>query len=128
MPPRIRQLNPGFSTADGDFATFDYDEKQYARLSFEDWQQNTVAVLFKDVIAIKWQMVEELIPGEPQDGSCEILDSPWIALHRSEGAIESGDQVHHYKFNFNSYGSFELICSGYRLENERKYAKGVWDT
>jgi hypothetical protein len=128
MPPHIRLLNGGFSTADGDFATFDFNDHQYVRFSFVDWREETVCLLFKNVVALRWQTAEELLPGEPYDGSCEIVDSPWLAMHLHQGVIDSDVQYHYYKFSLNPCGSFEVICSGYRLENDRKYAKGVWDT
>ena len=118
MKPSVRLIDPGFSTADGDFPGFDYDEQQYLRFYFLDWREETVLVLFKNVIALRWQAIQELLPDEPSDGTCEILNSEWLQAHQREGVIDIDQQFHHYRLNFNACGSFELICTHYRRENQ----------
>jgi hypothetical protein len=102
-----------FSTADGVVRGLEYGIDRTLRLQFVDWQELLVSVLFEDVIAFKWQEAEELQPDEPFDGAYEILDSPWIGMHSNQGMLDDAIRYRHLKFNFNSCGSLELICSGF---------------
>jgi hypothetical protein len=36
-------------------------------------------------------------------------------MHASQGFLDDGIRYRHLKFNFNSCGSLELICSGFSL-------------
>ena len=104
-----------FSTADGVVTSLEYCNEGTLRLRFVDWQERAVSVLFGDVVAFKWQEAEELKSEEPFDGSYEIVDSPWIAMHANQGFLDDGIRYRHLRFNFNSCGSLELICSGFSL-------------
>jgi len=104
-----------FSTADGVVTSLEYSNDGILRLRFVDWQERDVSVAFEDVVAFKWQEAEELHSEEPFDGSYEIVNSPWIAMHASQGLLDDGISYRHLKFNFNSCGSLELICSGFSL-------------
>jgi hypothetical protein len=112
--PRIEPLNPGFSTADAE-----YPEVRAAHgtlhLKFKDWREQDVEVQFNEVCAFRWQEAESLLPDEPYDGSCELLESEWAAQHLLQLAVPVEAKLRHLRFNFNACGQLEILCTSYAV-------------
>ena len=127
MGVQLVLIEPGFSTADASRPTFDYSDREYLQVIFDDWREEQVVVLFREVVAVKWQTAESLSTGERDDSSYEVLNSPWLAVHREQGLIEASSDLHHYKFNFNAVGELEVLCAGFRIEGSDKSQQRFWN-
>lgn len=110
----FKSISPGFSVADAAYPLVVAQDDQL-ELAFKEWSGREVKVQFVDVCAYRWQEAESLLPGEPYDGAIELLNSEWLVLHVSRGVIAATQSVHHYRFNFNACGQFEVLCGSFSL-------------
>ena len=110
----IAPLDPGFSTADAEYPEL-HAAAGTLRVSFTDWQQRVVAVQFNEVCAFRWQEAESLLTGEPYDGSCELVESDWVAQHLAQGSVPSEANLRHLRFNFNACGQLEVLCVSFSV-------------
>lgn len=115
--PTLKILNPGFSTADAEYPSFSLSPGKIL-LTFKDHHGQLIQVDFEGVHAIKWQEAEILLPDEPYDGSCEILDSDWLTEHKLQDSIPNNSNYHHFRFNFNACGQFDVICTHFVFNRE----------
>ncbi|WP_250464767.1 hypothetical protein [Microbulbifer litoralis] len=113
---RAEIIKPGFSTADVGCPQIEMVESKLV-LRFKDWKGNEVMVIFPEVVAFKWHMIERLIPGEDFDGSHLIVDSEWLMEHLRQEKIGSQEGCEHYKFNFNDSGQLEVISHSFIVKN-----------
>jgi hypothetical protein len=111
---QVQPLQPGFSTADAG-----YPELRLAgpvlHLAFKDWKEQLVKVQFSDVCAFRWQQAEELLPSEPYDGSCVVVESEWLARHVTQGEVPPDSSHRHLRFNFNACGQLEVLCVSFSI-------------
>lgn len=107
---QVEIIDPGFSTADANYPGFESSSGNL-KVTFLDWQEQTINVTFKEVMAFKWQEAEQLLPNEPYDGACKILNSEWLTQH---GNIAD---YNHYCFNFNACGKLEVLCSSFAVSH-----------
>lgn len=114
---QVRTISPGFSTADAEQPALSLNNQTLV-VEFVDWKEEKVRVVFSDVYGLKWQSIEELLGAEPYDGSCEILNSEWLAEHVRQSCIDNhGGNHHHYRLNFNALGSLDVICRTFDVES-----------
>jgi hypothetical protein len=71
---RAEIIDLGFSTADTDFPSINMNGGELT-LKFKDWKENQREVLFSDIVAFKWQMIEIFVEGEEYDRSHINIDS-----------------------------------------------------
>ena len=113
---RVELIQPGFSTADAE-----YPELELARgvltVSFRDWSEKPIRVQFLEVCAFRWQEAEQLLDMEPYDGSCELIHSEWLARHVEDGSIPVDSAHHHLRFNFNTCGQLDVLCSSFTVDS-----------
>lgn len=105
--PKI--LNTSFTTADAEFPEIHQIDGDRI-IKFKDWQGENIEVFFADPIAFKWQMADSFYKDERDDCCYEILESEWISEHMEQGEVSETEGYHHYKFNFNSCGQFEVLA------------------
>lgn len=115
--PHLEPITPGFSTADAEYPNITA-KNGVLTLTFRNWKTQEIEVCFSEVCAFRWQEAELLLPGEPHDGAVEVLNSEWLALHISQGAIPEEQAAHHYRFNFNACGQFEVLCGSFTVAGE----------
>ena len=112
----VEIIEAGFSTADAEYPAITASE---GRLElFNDWREESVRVAFHDVCAFKWQSAEELLSGEPYDGTCEVIGSEWIIEHVRQNVIPAQSGHRHLRFNFNAWGKLEVICTHFEVLTE----------
>ena len=112
--PHLEPIAPGFITADAEYPKI-HAESGVLTLTFRDWKEQGVEVRFSGVCAFQWQEAESSLPGEPYAGAVEVLDSEWLALHIAQGAIPKEQEAHHFRFNFNACGQFEVLCGSFTV-------------
>jgi len=101
----------GFSVADAEEPKFEYDGENL-KVSFVDWQERKVHLLCSDVIAFRWQRAEYKIDeNERLDSTHIVKNSKWLKLHGEQHETWAEAQFYHYKFNFNTAGILEFICT-----------------
>jgi len=108
--PKIEPLNPGFSTADTSYPKIRASAGTL-HVTFNDWKEREVRVTFEEVCAFHWQEAESLLPNEPYDGSCEIIDSEWVSQHGERPLLSGQNSIRHLRFNFNNRGKLEVLCA-----------------
>ena len=103
------RLNTTFSTADAESPEIHCRNGELF-LTFKDWQNKNVSVLFADPVGFKWEEADSFYEGE-RDDSCYIIEnSEWIATYLKNGDISKNEAYQHYKFNFNGIGQLEVIA------------------
>jgi hypothetical protein len=112
MEEVCRIIDTEFSIADADYLCFTL-HNGILRISFVDWQERLVNVVFDDVMAVKWQEAEILREGEPFDGTCHIENSRWLREHIQQCGVNADHAYKHFKFNFNACGLLEVLCTGF---------------
>lgn len=112
---KAKVLNTQFSTADADYPEFQQTD-DLLTLSFTDWRETEVTIVFENVAAFKWQTIETSISGEEYDRCHEIENSLWLSDHLEQVAITREENHKHYKFNFNGCGQFEILATKYYLK------------
>jgi len=71
---RANKISTTFSTADADYPEIQQSD-DILTLSFTDWREKEVTVVFEGVATYKWQTIETLMEGEEYDGCHEIENS-----------------------------------------------------
>ena len=74
----IKKIDPGFSTADAEGLDLRYADHEL-RISFTDWQEQSIEVIFNEVVSFSLKSVNILFENERDDCSYEVLDSEWVA-------------------------------------------------
>ncbi len=113
--PNILPLNPGFSTADAEYPEL-HAVAGVLQLTFRNWREELIHVHFKDVCAFRWQEAGSLLPNEPDDGVCELVESEWLERHINQQTISKESKHRHLRFNFNSCGQLEVLCTSFSIE------------
>lgn len=116
---RLKEIQTPFCVADADFPDFKHEDGNLT-LSFIDYQEKHIEVYFPDVLAFKWQMIEELRDDEYYDRSYEIENSKWLKAHKDQRVIEEKEEYTHYKFNFNACGCLEVLSMEFRMVNKNE--------
>lgn len=98
--------NLGISTADGEKVTLRL-EKGDLYLSFVDWQEQPRSLIFYDVLAHRWQELDDPVPRD--DMTFEAVDSPWLARQAELQAVPQ-DEYAHYVLCFNACGVLDVIA------------------
>jgi len=112
---QIHRLNPGFSTADAGYPSISSSPGKL-NMAFNNSSSRLVLVEFSGVPAFRWQEGElPLAPGEPYDGSCELFGTEWLSQHTEGRTMNSGPQLRHLRFNFNAWGSLDVLCSSFSV-------------
>lgn len=101
--PVARAIDLGFSTADATRPTISY-ERGSVSISFVDWRETKVTVVFQDVVRFEWSdEPDDYFDGEPLDGTCVVRNSGWVP--RSEV------KCRHHRLNFNDCGGrLDIAC------------------
>ncbi len=108
-------INTPFSTADADYPEVQQSD-DILTLSFTDWREIEVTIVFEGVAAYKWQTIEQFMEGERYDECHEILNSSWLSEHLKQKVITKEENHKHYKFNFNACGQFEILATKYNVK------------
>jgi len=119
MSPRFEVLDARFSTADAQLAQIaNFGDSLCLR--FKDWQEKSVIVHFRDVIAYSWDDGDAAIePSHRDDCSYIVHDSPWLARHVAVGNVQASQEVKHFKLCFNATGVLQVLASMLEVESER---------
>jgi len=109
--PSAEVIDPGFSTADADQPSINY-EGGNLHLTFLDWRERTVRVTFRDVSRFEWSdEPDDYFDGEPSDGTSVVRKSEWIPR------VAARDSQH-YRLNFNACsGRLDVACVAFDLAN-----------
>ncbi|VAW26820.1 hypothetical protein MNBD_BACTEROID06-477 [hydrothermal vent metagenome] len=104
-------INLGFTTADAERVTLSL-LKGELNISFLDWQEKKVNVLFQDTLAVKWQEADSLGPEDRDDSTFVIKKSKWLKLHSDQNIFSESEKSNfqHLKLCFNACGVLEILC------------------
>lgn len=97
----------GVNTADADRVTIQFDGGDL-RLAFVDWQERPRTVMFRNVLAFRWQESEAPLPAE--SGTFEAMDSPWLNRQAQLQSVPP-DHFSHYVVCFNASGTLDVLAS-----------------
>jgi hypothetical protein len=103
---RYVPCTPGVNTTDADRVAIQFDGGDL-RLSFVDWQERPRAVMFRNVLAFRWQEPEEPLPAE--SGTFEAVDSPWLDRQARIQSVPS-EGFQHYVVCFNASGVLDVLA------------------
>ena len=106
-------IDIGVQTADAERPSFEYRNND-VRLTFTDWKEEVVSLIFHDVLAVSWQDAESSGPQDRDDCAFEIKNSDWMALHTTQGLLEAGIDYRHLRLCFNGLGVFDILCGSFQ--------------
>lgn len=107
-------LHASFSTADAEYPQIVSDHG-FLRVTFQDWREKTVGLVFHDVAAYSWDDGDAAIDTGHRDDCCYVVrDSHWLARHREVGTVMPSEGHRHFKLCFNAVGVLQVLAS--RLE------------
>jgi hypothetical protein len=111
MEPRYEPLREPFSTADAEYPNLVLERGQL-RVSFRDWRERSVTLLFQDVVAFSWDEGDAALNATHRDDCCYLVhDSPWLARHREVGTVMQEVDCRHFKLCFNAAGVLQVLAS-----------------
>jgi hypothetical protein len=114
MQTRYEPLSEPFSTADAEYPQV-FSEHEHLRVTFRDWQEKVVALLFHDVVAYSWDDGDAALDANHRDDCSYVVhNSPWLARHRAVGTVTVSEAVQHFMLCFNAAGVLQVLAS--RLE------------
>jgi hypothetical protein len=109
---RCVEVYLGVSTADADNIDLHFDGADLV-LSFVDWQEVPRQLIFRNVLAFRWQDFDET--GIRDDTTYEVLESEWLAQQADlQGVKAAVENYAHYKLCFNAVGMLDVV--GLRLK------------
>ncbi|MEK6258920.1 MAG: hypothetical protein AABP62_09925 [Planctomycetota bacterium] len=111
METRYELLRESFSTADADYPAI-VSERGCLRVTFRDWREELVTLLFHDVVAFSWDDGDAVVNAGHRDDCCYIVhDSPWLARHHEVGTVMPTEALQHFKLCFNATGVLQVLAS-----------------
>lgn len=111
MEETLKIADVSFSTADAELPRISFDGSGDLYVEFEDWQEKTVHLKFREILGFEWDECD-LHAGGRDDVTYEIINSKWLHVF-SEHNIATED-FHHYKLCFNASGNLDVLFK--RLE------------
>lgn len=110
--PSAKPVDLGFTTADANYLSMACDAANLS-LMFRDRQERQLCVIFRDVSRFEWtDEPDDRFDGEPNDGSCVVLDSGWPPRH-------SRTSCKHYRLNFSARGGrLDVACRSVGVEEQ----------
>ncbi len=96
----------GLHTADAEQVDVRFKDGDL-HLSFVDWQERPRSALFRDVIAFRWQELDDPVPRG--DSTFEAVGSPWLERQARLQGLRTEDYVH-YVLCFNACGVLDVIA------------------
>lgn len=103
---RYVETNLGISPADAEQVALRL-EKGDLYVSFVDWKEEPRSLIFRDVLAHRWQELDDPVPRD--DTTFEALDSPWLARQAQLQGV-SADGYAHYVLCFNACGVLDVLA------------------
>ena len=111
METRYEPLHESFSAADAEYPHIEL-ASGCLRVRFTDWREETVTLLFRDVVAFSWDEGDAALNASHRDDCCYIVhESPWLARHREVGTIIPAEDRRHFKLCFNAAGVLQVLAS-----------------
>lgn len=115
MPLRFKLIDPGFSTADTEYPSFEFRDGDLT-LEFIDWQEQAIRVVFHDVAGMQWNDEAEFHGDDIRDDSSyEVCESEWLAKHISLGTFSESEGYRHFVLCFNAAGVLDVLCKQVQL-------------
>jgi hypothetical protein len=122
METHYEPLREPFSTADAEYPQVT-SERGCLRVMFQDWQEQVVTLLFRDVAAFSWDDGDAAIDANHRDDCSYIVhDSPWLARHCEVGTLTPSQDYLHFKLCFNAAGVLQVLASRMEVLAEPKVA------
>jgi hypothetical protein len=107
-------LPADFSTADASYPQIAF-EAHRLHVTFRDWRETTVRLLFHEVASFSWEAGDVAIDLQHRDDTSYIVrGSPWLQRHLEVGAVTPTEEHQHYKLCFNAAGVLQVLAT--RLE------------
>jgi hypothetical protein len=115
MDTPYQPLREPFSTADADRPALLFEGGQL-HVTFQDWHEQTVRLLFHDVVGFSWDDGDAAVdPRHRDDASYIVVDSEWLQRHRAVGTLTPHEQHRHFKLCFNAAGVLQVLASGLEI-------------
>jgi len=103
---RYVEANLGVSTADAEEVALRFEHGDLC-LSFVDWKEQPRSLTFRDVLAHRWQELDDPVPRD--DTVFEVVDSPWLARQAQLQGVPK-DEYAHYVLCFNARGVLDVLA------------------
>ena len=103
---RYVEANLGVSTADAEQVVTRFESGDL-HLSFVDWQEQPRSITFREVLAYRWQELDDAVPRD--DTTFEAIDSPWLQRQAQLQGVPPNEFAH-YVLCFNTCGVLDVLA------------------
>jgi hypothetical protein len=103
---RYVETSLGATTADAEKVVIRFENGDL-QLSFMDWQKQPRSITFRDVLAYRWQELDDAVPRD--DTTFEAFDSPWLERQAKLHGVLASDYAH-YVLCFNACGVLDVLA------------------
>jgi len=103
---RYVEAKLGLTTADAEKVVTRFENGEL-HLSFMDWQEHPRSITFRDVLAYRWQELDDAVPRD--DMTFEALESPWLERQATLQAVPANEYAH-YVLCFNACGVLDVLA------------------
>jgi hypothetical protein len=101
------EVDLGISTADAESVELRFINADL-HLSFIDWRDLPRQLVFRNVLAFRWQEFDE--NDIRNDAAYEVTESEWLA-RQADLQLVSSTEYAHYKLCFNAIGMLDVLAS-----------------
>jgi hypothetical protein len=106
--PGYRTVDLGASTADATNVGFQWSDDCLA-LRFRDWKELSPEIVFRGVLAFRWQEFDPCqFPSLRDDSSYEVLESDWLERQCDLQRVDPAGYAH-YRLCFNGVGVLDVL-------------------
>jgi hypothetical protein len=118
MDTRYELLGESFTTADAECPHI-VSEDGCLKVTFRDWREQLVTLLFHEVVAFSWDDGDAEIDSNHRDDCSYIVhESQWLARHRAKATVMPSDDHRHFKLCFNAVGVLQVLSSRLKVVAE----------
>ncbi len=118
METRYELLGAAFSTADAEYPRI-ITERGSLRVTYRDWREELVALVFHEVIAFVWDDGDAAVDlAHRDDCSYVVHNSPWLSRHRQVGTLTPSESYRHFKLCFNAAGVLQVLAARLEVKTE----------
>jgi hypothetical protein len=105
------ETNLGVITADAQHIALRFDGVDL-QLSFVDWREEPQSLKFSNVLAYRWQELDDAVPRD--DTTFEAIESPWLERQAELQGVRVAEYAH-YVLCFNACGMLDVLTRRFAI-------------
>ncbi len=108
---RYNNININITSSDATDVRVNNADAESLQLLFKDYMKKQVVVTFKDIVAYRFQKLQETTGGK-NDQIFEVIESEWLKQELPDKSEGEREKYAHFMFCFNKMDkAFHIICN-----------------